>query len=637
MSTQHPSSPSSGPHHAPPANAPRPAVSRGQARRDYPVTPSAPVWDLDQQFVRSAPATRNQQSSAPYYFGPQVPGTRQAPGPATAGSRNIYAAAPQAPRGSQGGGNFPPTNLPPAAPKTPWWQREGMISKVLAGLGVLITLIGVVMMLVLAAQAGYFGPEARVGAGAALSGILIAGGAWLYTRDGGRVGAVALATTGFAGFFMVVVAMTSYYEWLRPTTGLALAGLVTACAVALSTYWRSQPMTVMAFLAIAGLSPVITGGMTLSLVGFLLLLQAAGMVPEKWRGWAAIAPVRTVPVVLALLVAQAGVDAAGTVTLRLSAAAVCAALGLVTVLFRSDRADWMSVGAYAVASLPILAVIPTVDRPFNILVAAMVALLTTIAVVLTRPVGTPVLTVAAIVASWAALQACVSTTTGHLLPALIAVVALGLLSAGHQQRSLPVWSIGAVFTVLAGSTQLGYLNPAVSFDSSYAVATLGALDSLSSVVLTAAVLATVWSARRVLAPWARTPLLLTAPVAVIWTLVVATLSVGVALGGLTGYHAAQLLISAALMAGAMVALMLGLKPDVSTGTCTIIGLSLVAGALSKLFLYDLAALDGMIRAGSFMAVGLLLLAVGTRYAQAFARRGPSQEAPFEPADRRPLG
>lgn len=624
MPTQQPPSPFAGPHHAPPADSHRPAVSHVQARSAY----SAP---------EAAPTYRAPQASAPYYYGPQVPGTRQASGPFAAGPGAVYTAGPQAPGGAQGGGNFPPINQPPAAPKTPWWQREGMISKVLAGLGVLITLIGVVMMLVLAAQAGYFGPAARVGAGAALSGILIAGGAWLYTRDGGRVGAVALATTGFAGFFMVVVAMTTYYEWLRPMTGLALAGVVTACAVALSTYWRSQPMTVMAFLAISGLSPVITDGMTLSLVGFLLLLQAAGLVPEKWRGWATIAPVRTVPVVIALLVAQTSSDAAGTVTLRLFAAAVCAALGLLTVLFRADKNDWLSVGAYAAASLPILAMIPTIDRPFDILVAAAVAVLTVIAVVLARPVGTPTMTVAAIVASWAGLQACVSTTTGHLLPALIAVVALGVLSAGHQQRSLPVWIIGAVFTALAAGTQLVYLNPAVLFDSSYAVATLGALDALSSVVITATVIATVWSARRVLAPWAQTPLLLIAPVAVIWTVVVATLSMGVAIGDLTGYHAAQLLVSAALMVAAMVALMLGLKPEVSTGTCTVIGLSLVAGALSKLFLYDLAALDGMIRAGSFMAVGLLLLAAGARYAQAFARRGPTQDGPMQPADRQPIG
>ncbi len=636
MSTQQPSSPYSGLHDAPPAGHRAPAVSHAQ---NHDIHPSATGY-VGRPFAgpttgTSAPLYRAQQSSAPYYYGPRVAAPRQEYGPVGPGPGNDQGGV-QTPGGGQGSGIVPPIDIPPAA-RTPWWQREGMISKILAGLGVLITLIGVVMMLVLAAQAGYFGPVARVGAGAALSGMLIAGGGWLYTREGGRVGAVALATTGFAGFFMVVVAMTTYYGWLSPLTGLALAALVALSAVALSTYWRSQPMTVLAFLAIAGLSPVITDGLTLSLVGFLLLLQAVGMIPEMWRGWAAITPVRTVPVVIALLVAQTNSDAASTLTLRIVAAAVCAALGLLTVLFRADKADWVDVVVYVVASSPILTVIPTVDRPFSILIAAGVALLTVIAVVLARPVGTPTMTAAAVVASWAALQACISATTGHLLPALIAVVALGLLSAGHQQRSLPVWTIGALFTGLSGITQLIYLHPGVLFDSSYAVATIGTLDALSSLVITAAVLATVWSARRVLAPWARTALLLIAPVAAIWGVLVTVLATSVAIGGLSGYHTAQLLISAALMAAAMGALMLGLKPGVSTGTCTVVGLGLVAGALAKLFLYDLAALDGMIRAGSFMAVGLLLLAAGTRYAQAFARRSSTQTAPDGLSDRQPIG
>lgn len=230
-----------------------------------------------------------------------------------------------------------------------------------------------------------------------------------------------------------------------------------------------------------------------------------------------------------------------------------------------------------------------------------------------------------------------STTRGHLLPALIAVVALGLLSAAHQQRSLPVWCVGAACTVLAGGAQLIHLRPIVVFDSSYAARTVGTLDALSSMAITAAILGAAWSARRVLAPWARTVLLMFAPVPAICSIVVAVLSTGVAVGGVEGYHAAQLVISAALMAAAMTALMLGLTPDAPTAALTAAGLALVAGALTKLFLYDLAALDGLIRAGSFLAVGLLLLAAGTRYAQAVAHRTPPGSGPDGAAPRQPIG
>lgn len=506
----------------------------------------------------------------------------------------------------------------------------------LAGLGVLITLIGVVMMLVLAAQAGFFGPVARVSAGAGLSMVLIAGGVWLYSRDGGRVGAVALATTGFAGLFMVVVTMTSYYHWMRPVTGLVVAGLVAAAAAGLSTYWRSQPMTILAFLAIAGLAPFITQGVSLTLIGFLLVLQAAGIVPEKLCGWTSIAPVRTVPVVLALLGAQVG-EVGGSLTLRVSAAAVCATLGLLCAVVRVEKAEWVSAIAYVVASLPIIAAVPTIERPLNVVVAATVAALTVIAMVVARPVGTVTLSAGAVVASLAALEACVSTTRGHLLPAMIAVVALGLLSAAHQQRSIPVWSIGVFFTALAVLSQLRYLRASVIADAAYAVRTVGALDALSSLAIAAATFGVVWSARRVISTQSQIPVLLLAPVPALWSVLVALLSTGVAIGGVEGYHAAQLLISALLMAAAMVALNAGLRPGSNTGACTVVGLTLVAGALSKLFLYDLAALDGLIRAGSFMVVGLLLLAAGTRYAQAVARRTSDDSVDEGTADTQPVG
>ena len=343
-------------HHAPPAGHHPPAVPLAAA--DQPGGQRGPL----------PPRAGGQIAGQPYAAQPN-------PG-------QPYAAGPRQP----GHGYPPPPPSPPRPPRTPWWQRDGVISKLLAGLGVLITLIGVVMMLVLVAQAGYFGPAARVGAGSALSVVLIGAGVWLFGRTGGRTGAVALATTGFAGLFMVVVAMTTHYHWLPSSAGLALAGTVATAAVALSTYWRSQPMTVLAFLAIAGLAPFITGNVDLQLVGFLVLLQAAGIVPEKLRGWATVAPVRTVPVVLALL-ADEFFSIGGHFTLQIAAAVTCAALGLVAVLLpRGQGAESVGAVVYAVASLPLLVAIPTIERPWSILAAAVLATVTVATLVIARPV-----------------------------------------------------------------------------------------------------------------------------------------------------------------------------------------------------------------------------------------------------------
>ena len=53
---------------------------------------------------------------------------------------------------------------PPAPPKPPQERSEGWIGKLLAVAGVAVTLIGVVLLLVLAAQAGILRPEIRVAA-----------------------------------------------------------------------------------------------------------------------------------------------------------------------------------------------------------------------------------------------------------------------------------------------------------------------------------------------------------------------------------------------------------------------------------------------------------------------------------------
>ena len=116
---------------------------------------------------------------------------------------------------------------PAAAPKAPRPPRDASwIGKVLAVAGVAVTLIGVVLLLVLAAQAGILRPEIRVGAGAVLAGALVGVAVRLYARPGGRVGAIALAATGIAAAYMDVIAVTTIYDWVSAPVGLVLAAVI---------------------------------------------------------------------------------------------------------------------------------------------------------------------------------------------------------------------------------------------------------------------------------------------------------------------------------------------------------------------------------------------------------------------------
>ena len=52
------------------------------------------------------------------------------------------------------------------------------------------------------------------------------------------------------------------------------------------------------------------------------------------------------------------------------------------------------------------------------------------------------------------------------------------------------------------------------------------------------------------------------------------------------------------------------------------GLALTAAATAKLFLFDLATLDGISRVATIIVVGLVLLGMGAGYARSLAQQGP---------------
>ncbi|MFD3593859.1 DUF2339 domain-containing protein [Nocardia sp. NPDC058640] len=265
--------------------------------------------------------------------------------------------------------------------RTPWWQREGVISRVLAVAGVGVTLVGVLMLLVLAAQAGFFGPVARVVAGGALSVGLGAAGWRVFGRPGGRVGGIALVATGIAGLYLDVVAVTGYYRWVPGGVGLAVALVVALVGVGIALRWQSQPLAVGVVVGAAVLSPALTT--ELMLVAFLVVLQAAGVPVQMRRNWPVLHIARTLPVVLAILVfvALSGIEGAisGEQAQHqrglLVAAIACAVVGLVGALLsvRCRPGDITASITIALTALPVLAAAMLFDRAVSASITGVLA------------------------------------------------------------------------------------------------------------------------------------------------------------------------------------------------------------------------------------------------------------------------
>ncbi|MFD4352319.1 DUF2339 domain-containing protein [Nocardia sp. NPDC058518] len=557
------------------------------------------------------------------------------------------------------------------------------------------------MLLVLAAQAGFFGPMARVVAGAGLSVVLVGLGWRVFGRPGGRVGGIALVATGIAGLYLDVVAVTGYYRWIPGGVGLAVALVVALAGVGIAVRWQSQPLAVGVVLGAAVLSPALTT--ELMLLGFLVVLQAAGVPVQMRRDWPVLHVARTLPVVLAVLgmVALSGIEGAisGTEAEQrqglLLAAIACAVVGLVGALLAVRRrpGDITASITIALTALPVLAAAVLFDRVVSASITAVLAtvllglaatliprLSTEIrrhaestagptkaatapdalsghanAAALAGPASATVVPgpegpglvgplriarhtalVAGLTGAVALLQTCTIASGGHprLLPTMLFAVGLAFLAVAAASRTRVAAGLGIAFALLGGLVMLAIATPETLALQRLADDKLDVSTAVAAVVGLGVAAMVAWTVPRL--PRCDDPALVTGvwiavSIAGLYYVLVAAVSLGVSLGGADGFIIGHSLATIVWMVVATGSLFYGLRrlsssPAVAK-VCLVSGLLVAAAALAKLFLFDLATLSGLVRVTAFLAVGILLLLTGTRYARAFADAATPRQTP----------
>lgn len=515
-----------------------------------------------------------------------------------------------------------PAPRPPAlAPQKP--RSEGWIGKVLAVAGVAVTLIGVVLLLVLAAQAGILRPEFRVAAGAALAGALVAAAGWLYARPGGRVGAIALAATGVAAAYIDVIAMTTIYDWVAAPVGLAIAAVIGGGGLTLARRWNSEHLGVLVLVPLIVLAPVVTDGITLLLVAFMLALSAASLPVQLGKDWIWMHAARTAASTLPILVALVALHSGDRADLWLAGASGVAALlaivGALILLPRTGNRVAMAL-LTAAGVLPVLCVVLAVDRVIAALMAAALsAELLAIVLIGDRLAGVAG-AVRQIWSALAAVSALIAVTVGFdgevagpVLLAMAVVVAV----AGRRDDIARWAAVG--FAIAGGAIYLSYAPPS-SLMMATEMSTPDAVSTLvSSVLLVGCAVALVWSwvasgegddeAVRIL--WAGSAVVI--GYAVTTFCVTAGVLIGGLGGGFFGGHMAATICWIAMAAALFVFAARVPKADRSLPIGG--GLALVAAAMAKLFLFDLGTLDGIFRVVVFIVVGLVLLGMGAGYAR----------------------
>lgn len=517
------------------------------------------------------------------------------------------------------GAGHPPVGARPARAARP------SAGRLIAWAGGAVTVLGVVMLLALAASRGWFSPAARVGAGAALGLALVAVAARLRRRDDTRGAAVALAGTGFATLHLVVVGATAVLGLAAPPA-VALALAVGAAGLALADRWRAQALGTGVVVAGVLLAPVLADGALL--LGLVLALHAVAVPAIARRGWALLAAALgagTAAHGVALALSGVGADGWAVVVL-VAALAVATAVAL----FGTRILPAPLVAALvAAAPLPVLAAAPGLPGGRGVALALLAAAVPALAAV-HRP-----LRVAGLVTAAAGVfQATVLLFDGSSLTAVLLgqAVALGLAAGAVRSRAgLAVAGgfalVGAVRAVvdvvppgaLARFPQAPFVVAGAARPGALAVA------AAVSVLLGAAAVAGLWAGGRCRLLAADAP---SAPAWVSLGLIglygatgaVVTTALLIAPDRL-GFTAGHAAVTVSWTVGALVLAAHGVRRP----ALRVAAVALVAAAVAKLVSFDLVALDGFVRVAAFLGAGLVLLAAGTRYARMLARADAAAE------------
>jgi uncharacterized membrane protein len=531
---------------------------------------------------------------------PQPPEPEAAPAAVAVSEPERAAPAPSA-----------PTQEPRIKPSESFEDLLG--GRILALLGGVTILIGVILFLVIAVDRGWIGVEARVAMAFLGSTLLLAAGLFLYERRGQTDAAIVAVATALASLYASLTYATAVQDVVADEVGLLVAGVIGTSGALIAIRWGSQIVAALGLLGALAAPVLVNSGtstLALAFTSIALVATVAILIWQRW-GWLAIgAFLLTAPqlafwaedreglllplLVLALYWCVFVVAAIGyelrvpTSRLRVSSASVllvnagfAAALGGLLI---DDRGSSTGVTAWVLAFT--VAHIALGAFGFRQRMSAEIAgLLVAIGVGLSGITLALALDGPALVVGWSAE----------------AVILTWVARRTGEGRAL---AFATAFLALAALHTLGDEAPPEALLDG--VAHLGEALTATLCVGVAALVMGMLVDRRDL--W--TFFFATAAVAFVYA---ASLGIVDVLQGdeVERSQTAQVALSAFWAGVGLVAIVVGLVRDIRE--LRFGGLVLLLLGVAKLFAYDLAELEQLYRVLSFIAVGLVLLAGAYAY------------------------
>ena len=180
----------------------------------------------------------------------------------------------------------PPTPSAPRKVIRPGETLEDLLGgRILAWLGGLAILVGVVFFLAIAVDRGWIGVEARVALAFLGSTLLLAVGLFLYERRDQTDAAIAAVATALAALYASLTYATASKDVIGQEVGLLVAALIGAVGAAIAVRWRSQLVGALGILG-ALAAPVLVGGDTSTVaLAFMVIALTSAVAVLLWQRW----------------------------------------------------------------------------------------------------------------------------------------------------------------------------------------------------------------------------------------------------------------------------------------------------------------------------------------------------------------
>ncbi len=374
-----------------------------------------------------------------------------------------------------------------------------------------------------------------------------------------------------------------------------------------------------------GLAPVLTNGVDLLLVAFMIALSAAALPVQLGKDWTWMHAARVAAVSVPLLMALIGTSTHDNPALIGGACGVAALLAIASglVLVPSTANPTALAVLTASGTLPVLASAIGVNHVLAaVLAAALAAAMLAIVLVDTRlphivtQIWSALSAVSALIAVAVAFDGYVEGPVLLALAIVVAVAGRNDVVARWAAAGFGVVGVGVFFAY----APLDALLRATVVPTHIGVSVLAA--SLLIVALVAAMARACADLGRRDSDLAH---LLSAVGGglVVYAVTAFTVTVGVLVGGTGGGFLAGHMVATICwigMAAGLFVYALRLANRDGRAAPITAGLALTAAATAKLFLFDLATLNRIFRVAAFIVVGLVLLGMGAGYARSLADR-----------------